>query len=188
MGLAVDRTGNKAFIIHGYSSYSDSHFQIQVVSSVPLPDTDGDGIPDNSDNCPSQANPDQKDMDSDGRGDVCDPFPANPDNLLACMNENAQFPLQLLKLQMENATLANSNRLLSEENASLKLLIADNDTDGIYNTFDTCPNSPANTTVNSTGCYRAQFCGKSTRPRRYSSMSDKQMDQVYRFVKLRFFC
>jgi DNA-binding beta-propeller fold protein YncE len=162
MGLAVDRTGNKVFIIHGYSSYSNSHFQIQVVSSVPPPDTDGDGIPDSSDNCPSQANPDQNDMDKDGMGDVCDPFPANPDNLLACMNENAQFSLQILKLQMENATLANSNRLLSEENAGLKLLITDNDADGIYNTFDTCPNSPANTTVDSTGCSRAQFCGKYT--------------------------
>jgi DNA-binding beta-propeller fold protein YncE len=162
MGLAADRTGNKIFIIHGYSSYSDSHFQIQVVSSVPLPDTDGDGIPDKSDNCPSLSNPDQNDLDYDGMGDACDPFPANPDNLVACMNENAQFSLQLLKLQMENSTLANSNRLLSEENAGLKLLIADDDKDSIYNSFDTCSNTPANTSVDSTGCTRAQFCGKYT--------------------------
>jgi hypothetical protein len=35
-------------------------------------DTDGDGVPDGSDNCPSTANADQLDGDSDLVGDVCD--------------------------------------------------------------------------------------------------------------------
>jgi parallel beta-helix repeat protein len=38
-------------------------------------DTDGDGIPDNLDNCPNDANPGQDDSDNDGLGDVCDPHP-----------------------------------------------------------------------------------------------------------------
>ena len=44
-------------------------------------DTDGDGIPDNEDNCPKIFNPDQADGDSDGIGDVCDNClkTANPD-------------------------------------------------------------------------------------------------------------
>jgi beta propeller repeat protein len=33
----------------------------------------GDGVGDNSDNCPNDYNPDQADTDSDGVGDVCDP-------------------------------------------------------------------------------------------------------------------
>jgi hypothetical protein len=33
---------------------------------------DSDGIPDSRDNCPSASNPDQKDSDGDGKGDVCD--------------------------------------------------------------------------------------------------------------------
>lgn len=37
-------------------------------------DTDGDGIIDKFDNCPSVVNPDQTDLDSDGVGDVCDSF------------------------------------------------------------------------------------------------------------------
>ncbi|MBI3950503.1 MAG: thrombospondin type 3 repeat-containing protein, partial [Acidobacteria bacterium] len=46
-----------------------------------LPDRDGDGVPDATDNCPDRANADQRDSDNDGRGDVCDNCPntANPD-------------------------------------------------------------------------------------------------------------
>jgi len=44
-------------------------------------DTDGDSVPDSSDNCPSQLNADQADADGDGVGDVCDncPYTANSD-------------------------------------------------------------------------------------------------------------
>lgn len=43
----------------------------------PPPDTDGDGIPDSSDNCAAAYNPDQADCDGDGTGDVCDGFNGN---------------------------------------------------------------------------------------------------------------
>jgi hypothetical protein len=48
-------------------------------------DSDGDGIPDDIDNCINDANPDQSDVDSDTVGDVCDVCPdddadtCNPD-------------------------------------------------------------------------------------------------------------
>jgi len=40
---------------------------------VPAPDTDGDGVPDDQDNCTLVANPDQRDTNSDGYGNLCDP-------------------------------------------------------------------------------------------------------------------
>jgi hypothetical protein len=50
------------------------------VSVVAL-DSDGDGIPDTEDNCPTVSNPNQEDADGDGQGDACDNCPAiaNPD-------------------------------------------------------------------------------------------------------------
>jgi hypothetical protein len=54
-----------------------------VLGPDALLDSDGDGIPDSIDNCPSIPNPDQHDKDGDGRGDVCDPCPhiANPNEV-----------------------------------------------------------------------------------------------------------
>jgi hypothetical protein len=52
---------------------------VLVISASPvddeLPDTDGDGVPDNRDNCPQVSNPDQEDGDSDKVGDACDECP-----------------------------------------------------------------------------------------------------------------
>ncbi len=39
---------------------------------VNSPDTDGDSLSDDSDNCPNTLNPDQQDTDGDGIGDACD--------------------------------------------------------------------------------------------------------------------
>ena len=44
------------------------------------PDADGDGVPDEEDNCPEVANSDQADADADGFGDACDVCPGDPLN------------------------------------------------------------------------------------------------------------
>lgn len=45
--------------------------EIEVFSAL-ITDEDGDGIPNNQDNCQFVANADQKDVDGDGYGDLCD--------------------------------------------------------------------------------------------------------------------
>jgi len=56
---------------------SDIHGNPGVAVSM-LPDTDGDGVPDETDNCPDTHNPDQTDSDGDGIGDACDTAPSPP--------------------------------------------------------------------------------------------------------------
>jgi len=59
------------------------------------PDGDGDGVPDNSDNCPLVANPDQRDDDRDGVGRACDsvdnPPPPPPMRIVFVSNSNPVF-------------------------------------------------------------------------------------------------
>lgn len=43
-----------------------------------MSDFDADGDPDDADNCPATANPDQADVDLDGVGDACDNCPTTP--------------------------------------------------------------------------------------------------------------
>ena len=53
--------------------------RIQVFSQASI-DEDKDGIPDMSDNCPTDFNPGQEDTDQDGVGDECDGCLFDPDN------------------------------------------------------------------------------------------------------------
>jgi len=57
----------------GHQIYYDYVYPQLTALLSAINDRDEDGIPDESDNCPETANPDQADMDTDAIGDVCDP-------------------------------------------------------------------------------------------------------------------
>lgn len=51
---------------------------VAVPAAADGPDTDGDGVPDTLDNCPTNDDADQEDTDNDGVGDACDVCPETP--------------------------------------------------------------------------------------------------------------
>jgi hypothetical protein len=67
------------------------YFTVDYIDMRPTSDEDGDGVPDETDNCPKVANPDQADTDGDGVGNVCDDtnptWPASQD----CQDAKANF-------------------------------------------------------------------------------------------------
>lgn len=58
-------------LVDGYR-LAQSTFDLAVNCADAMTDTDGDGIPDDEDNCPSIPNPDQADSDGDSVGNACE--------------------------------------------------------------------------------------------------------------------
>ncbi len=117
----------------GTEFFESVNLDTQVVLDLgagcdPFPnDTDNDGVPNNSDNCPLDANPGQQDADMDGIGDACDFGPADadmdgvPDSTDNCLT--TPNPLQ------ENA----------DGDALGDACDPDADNDGVPNASDNCP-------------------------------------------------
>ncbi|HID29351.1 MAG TPA: hypothetical protein EYP19_05030, partial [Desulfobacterales bacterium] len=56
-------------LVIAWSSRSSDRVTIETIV---YNDIDGDGVIDDTDNCPNDSNPGQEDLDSDGIGDACD--------------------------------------------------------------------------------------------------------------------
>lgn len=89
-------------------------------------DTDGDGVPDTTDNCPTVANPGQADFDSDGLGDVCDPDDDNDG--VADATDNCP-------------AVANPGQANLDGDALGDACDPDDDGDGINDGVDNCPSA-----------------------------------------------
>src|SRR5262249_15360049 len=55
-----------------------------LILAPPGADSDGDGVPDSIDNCPTVANPDQADGDGNGTGDACAMTPSPDGGVPGC--------------------------------------------------------------------------------------------------------
>ena len=137
------------------------------------PDTDGDGAPDSSDNCPGDFNPDQADADSDGEGNVCDfdsdsdgdTFIDNVDNCPAVSNDQTDTDGDGLGDACDlgvadtdfDGVMDDEDAFISDANEQY-----DTDGDGVGDNADVCPyvNNPgqsaadcADPGMNMTGVY-----------------------------------
>jgi N-acetylneuraminic acid mutarotase len=68
-------TGSEMIVWGGNGSFNTGGRYCAMAPHGPY-DFDGDGVPDGSDNCAAQSNPDQLDGDGDGLGDACDNCPS----------------------------------------------------------------------------------------------------------------
>ena len=94
------------------------------ITVVDVPDSDDDGVPDVSDNCPTVANPDQADIDGDKQGDACD---ADDDNdAVADAIDNCP-------------SVSNTDQTNSDADADGDACDTDDDNDKVADTADNCP-------------------------------------------------
>ena len=72
------------------SSIAGGYNHTIAVAGPPPLDTDGDGRPDSTDNCPTIANPTQADCNNNGTGDVCEIAAGAPDFNRDTVPDNCQ--------------------------------------------------------------------------------------------------
>ncbi|HZP43179.1 MAG TPA: thrombospondin type 3 repeat-containing protein [Candidatus Binatia bacterium] len=105
-----------------------------VCETQVVADTDGDGVPDEIDDCPNAANPDQADADHDGVGDACDAPDGDGDGMPdAIDNCPAAF----------NPDQADANHNgVGDACEQAVAPAADVDGDSVADAHDNCPNVP----------------------------------------------
>jgi len=106
-------------------------------------DADGDEWADALDNCPNAADGGQGDRDGDGIGNVCDAYAGD--------NERARCQ----EAEQRNLLFA---QLLGDLMSQPRYFDVDGDRE--VDQTDACPNTPANTSVDTAGCSQAQFCAR----------------------------
>ncbi len=107
--------------------------QEEAKEEPPIVDSDGDGHFDSVDNCPTVANPDQKNSDTDGRGDACD------NCLLAANDDQKNSDTDALGDACDNCLLVANPPQDTMTSTGMALVQRDHDGDGRGDVCDLCP-------------------------------------------------
>jgi hypothetical protein len=121
---------------------------------VVLPDQDGDGVPDASDNCPGLANANQRDADGDAVGDACDGCPRDPDKtqpgLCGCGQADVDADLDGMPDCLDECP--DDPDKLTPGACGCGIPDDDADGDGIADCADGCPDDPYKSEPGHCGC------------------------------------
>jgi len=111
-----------------------------ILAITDRPDSDADGIVDDSDNCIDIPNPDQPDNDADGDGDACD----QDDDNDGTPDQDDKCPLDSNKTEPGLCGCG-----LTDD---------DSDADGIFDCNDNCPDTPNPTQIDSNADGKGNAC------------------------------
>jgi hypothetical protein len=121
---------------------------------LPAPDTDKDNIPDELDNCPSVANPDQLDTDGDGVGDACEQCPNDSHKtspgICGCSISDTDSDNDGTPDCIDGCT--NDPTKTEPGTCGCSVPDTDSDGDGTPNCKDHCPSDPKKTQPGICGC------------------------------------
>jgi len=107
------------------------------------PDTDNDGVPDETDNCPQIANPNQVDQDLDGLGNLCD-LDRDGDGVDNLVDNCPDFE--------------NADQVDLDGDGMGDACEADDDNDGVVDELDNCPLNSNPDQANSDGDSEGDAC------------------------------
>jgi Thrombospondin type 3 repeat len=166
---------------HLFVGVADSYYNDNCGSGtvVTTSDSDGDGVPDDQDNCPDAANPDQADADDDGIGDFCEPdgdedgVADDTDNCVSTPNSDQQDTDgdgagdacdadddgDGVADSADNCSLiGNADQADFDSDGQGDACDADVDGDGINDADDQCLGTAQGAATDSVGCSIAQLC------------------------------